>query len=170
MRVYLAGPDVFHPDAVTLGQRKKELCAQFGLVGVFPLDNELDLQRLNPHAQGMAIFHANTKLMDECDAVIANMTPFRGPSCDPGTAYEIGYMRGLGKAVLAYSNTSTPFTDRSTGLDSQTIEKFDMVDNLMLDGAVVASGFDIITHDAQDLFTDLTAFTECVKRLAQPKP
>ena len=45
MRVYLAGPDVFHPDAVTLGQRKKELCAQFGLVGVFPLDNDLDLQQ-----------------------------------------------------------------------------------------------------------------------------
>ncbi|HAE00266.1 MAG TPA: hypothetical protein DCL95_21785 [Rhodospirillaceae bacterium] len=169
MRVYLAGPDVFHPDAVTLGQRKKEICTQFGLVGVFPLDNDLDLQRLSPHAQGMAIFHANTMLMDECDVAIANMTPFRGPSCDPGTAYEIGYMRGLGKPVLAYSNISQSFTDRSSGLDSLIIEKFDMVDNLMLDGAVVASGFDIITTDAQDPFTDLAAFTECVKRLAQPK-
>ncbi len=97
------------------------------------------------------------------------MTPFRGPSCDPGTAYEIGYMRGLGKPVLAYSNISQSFTDRSSGLDSLIIEKFDMVDNLMLDGAVVASGFDIITTDAQDPFTDLAAFTECVKRLAQPK-
>tara|TARA_R100000687_G_scaffold77889_1_gene70883 strand:- start:244 stop:756 length:513 start_codon:yes stop_codon:yes gene_type:complete len=169
MRVYLAGPDVFHPDAVTLGQRKKEICTQFGLVGVFPLDNDLDLQRLSPHAQGMAIFHANTMLMDECDVAIANMTPFRGPSCDPGTAYEIGYMRGLGKPVLAYSNISQSFTDRSSGLDSLIIEKFDMVDNLMLDGAVVASGFDIITTDAQDPFTDLAAFTECVKRFAQPK-
>lgn len=169
MRVYLAGPDVFHPDAVTLGQRKKEICTQFGLVGVFPLDNDLDLQRLSPHAQGMAIFHANTLLMDECDVAIANMTPFRGPSCDPGTAYEIGYMRGLGKPVLAYSNISQSFTDRSSGLDSLIIEKFDMVDNLMLDGAVVASGFDVITKDAQDPFTDLAAFTECVKRLAQPK-
>lgn len=169
MRVYLAGPDVFHPDAVTLGQRKKEICTQFGLVGVFPLDNDLDLQRLSPHAQGMAIFHANTMLMDECDAAIANMTPFRGPSCDPGTAYEIGYMRGLGKPVLAYSNISQSFTDRSSGLDSLIIEKFDMADNLMLDGAVVASGFDVITKDAQDPFTDLAAFTECVKRLAQPK-
>ncbi|MDF1748851.1 MAG: nucleoside 2-deoxyribosyltransferase [Alphaproteobacteria bacterium] len=170
MRVYLAGPDVFHPDALALGQRKKDICADFGLTGVFPLDNDLDLQRLPPHAQGMAIFHANTKLMDGCDTAIANMTPFRGPSCDPGTAYEIGYMRGMGKLVLAYSNTATLFTDRSTGLDSLMVESFGMVDNLMLDGAVVTSGFDILTQDADDPFTDLTAFTDCVRRLASPKP
>jgi nucleoside 2-deoxyribosyltransferase len=170
MRVYLAGPDVFHPDAVALGQRKKQICADFGLTGVYPLDNDLNLDRLGPHAQGMAIFHANTRLMDECDAVIANMTPFRGPSCDPGTAYEIGYMRGMGKPVLAYSNTTKSFTDRSTGLDSLTVEKFEMTDNLMLDGAVVVSGFDIFSHDADDPFTDLTAFTECARRLAKPIP
>ncbi|MBC7636099.1 MAG: nucleoside 2-deoxyribosyltransferase, partial [Acetobacteraceae bacterium] len=41
MRVYLAGPDVFLPDPVTRGAAFKQICASFGLRGVFPLD-ELD--------------------------------------------------------------------------------------------------------------------------------
>ena len=34
-------------------------------------------------------------MMDEADAIIANLTPFRGPSADAGTVYELGYMAGL---------------------------------------------------------------------------
>jgi len=166
MRIYLAGPDVFHPDAKALGEQKKAICAEFGLVGVYPLDNDLNLVRLSPYEQGLAIFRANTALMDGCDAAIANVTPFRGPSCDPGTAYEIGYLRGQGKAVLAYSNTDIPFTHRSEGLDGLTVEHFDMVDNLMLDGAVLDSGLPILAHEGDDPFTDLTAFRECVARMA----
>ena len=41
-RVYLAGPDVFLPDALAVGEAKKRLCADHGLEGVFPLDNPID--------------------------------------------------------------------------------------------------------------------------------
>ena len=59
MKIYLAGPDVFLPDAVAMGQRKREICARHGLVGLFPLDND--------PGQGDAplsrrIFDANTAL------------------------------------------------------------------------------------------------------------
>lgn len=166
MRVYLAGPDVFHADAARLGMRKKAICSKYGLTGVYPLDNDLSFDGLSPFEQGIAIFQANADLMRGCDATIANMTPFRGPSCDPGTAYEVGFMSGLGKSVAAYTNDPRPFTDRSTGLDTLTVERFGMVDNLMLDGAVHANGLEIIIHDGTDPFLDLDGFDLCCRRLA----
>ena len=30
----------------------------------------------------------------QADAIIANLTPFRGPGADAGTVYELGYMAG----------------------------------------------------------------------------
>ena len=43
MKIYLAGPDVFLPDALEVGKRKLEVCARHGLSGLFPLDNTVDL-------------------------------------------------------------------------------------------------------------------------------
>jgi nucleoside 2-deoxyribosyltransferase len=40
-RVYLAGPEVFLPDAVDIGRRKVELCTRHGLIGLYPLDNAI---------------------------------------------------------------------------------------------------------------------------------
>ena len=36
MRVYLAGPDVFLPEAGALAERKRKLCADYGFVGKSP--------------------------------------------------------------------------------------------------------------------------------------
>jgi len=166
MRVYLAGPDVFHAEAVEIGARKKAICARHGLTGVYPLDNDLSFEDLSPFDQGIAIFQANTDLMRGCDAVIANMTPYRGPSCDPGTAYEIGFMAGLGKTVTAYTNDPRRFTQRSEGIDDFAVERFDMVDNLMLDGAVHMSGFQVVVHNATDPFLDFRGFEACCQALS----
>src|SRR3546814_15668084 len=38
--LYLAGPDVFRPDARERGRELKALCAQFGIEGLFPLRSE----------------------------------------------------------------------------------------------------------------------------------
>ena len=43
MKIYLAGPDVFLPDAVEIGRRKAAICARHGLTGLYPLDNAVDL-------------------------------------------------------------------------------------------------------------------------------
>ena len=40
-RIYLAGPDVFRPDAAGHGRRLVALCAQHGFDAVFPLDESL---------------------------------------------------------------------------------------------------------------------------------
>ena len=108
-KIYLAGPDVFLPDAVGIGRRKCEICARHGLTGLYPLDNSVDLSARNA---SLNIFRGNEAMMDAADAIIANLTPFRGPSADAGTVYELGYAAGRGKLCLAYSNDPTPYPER----------------------------------------------------------
>ncbi len=109
MKIYLAGPDVFLPDAVEIGRRKAAICARRGLTGLYPLDNAVDLTA--PDAS-LAIFKGNEAMMDAADAIIANLTPFRGPSADAGTVYELGYMAGRGKICFAYSNDPAIYAER----------------------------------------------------------
>jgi nucleoside 2-deoxyribosyltransferase len=181
LRVYLAGPDVFLPDALAQAERKKRLCAQYGFEGVFPLDKSLDLTRLSSHEAGLAIAEGNERMMRACDLAVANATPFRGPSIDPGTAYEMGFMRALGKPVFAYANLPGPYLDRVEahfgrplervgggpwlGADGLTVEDFEMPDNLMIVGAVEFSGGRLVTEDVPDSRrqTDLRAFEQCLQ-------
>ena len=43
-KVYLAGFDVFAPDAKQRGVKMKMLCAGRGLIGLYPLDNEAGME------------------------------------------------------------------------------------------------------------------------------
>src|SRR5690242_18135103 len=151
MKIYLAGPDVFLPDAIEIGRRKRELCERHGFAGLFPLDNVVDLAARDASTQ---IFRANHAMMDAADAVIANLTPFRGPSADAGTVYELGYMAGRGKLCLAYSNDPAlylervkrfgPVTKSADGLltdrDGLIVEDFSHPDNLMMIHALELHG------------------------------
>jgi len=42
IKAYLAGPDVFMPNAVEHARRKIEICARYGLVGLAPLNEDAD--------------------------------------------------------------------------------------------------------------------------------
>ncbi len=180
-RIYLAGPEVFLPNAKEVGAEKKKICRRYGFDGAFPLDKEADIGSLAPLAAGLRISALNEELMRRCDAVIANMTPFRGPSADVGTAYEMGFMRALDRPVLAYTNISDSYADRvqrrsgatkTTSTASEDlvddmgmqIEQFDMVDNLMLEGAVRHSTAIVFAASVPEpeLFTNLRAFEQCL--------
>ncbi|MFA5950770.1 MAG: nucleoside 2-deoxyribosyltransferase [Hyphomicrobium sp.] len=181
-RVYLAGPEVFLADfGKPIFDAKKRICERHGLAGVSPMDGELDVARLAPFEQGIAIYRGNVQHMRSSDAVIANMTPFRGVGMDGGTAFEMGYMRALDRPVLGYSNVVRPFSERSEryyalghhlGVDPYTagtsIERFGMADNLMMAGAVDESGFQIICTEvaAGHELDDLTGFEQCCDMLA----
>ena len=114
MKIHLAGPDVFLHDAVDIGQRKMDLRARHGLTGLYPLDNAVDLtaQDLTTQDASLRIFRGNETMMIAADAIIANLTPFRGPGADAGTVYELGYMAGRGKLCLGYSNDPGCYADR----------------------------------------------------------
>src|SRR5260370_3515821 len=109
MTIFLAGPDVFLPDAVDIGRRKVELCRRHGLIGLYALDNALDLAA---NDASLRIFRGLETMMIEADAIIANLTPFRGPGADPGTVCELGYIAGLGKLWLGYSNDPSTYAER----------------------------------------------------------
>src|SRR5690348_11066884 len=109
MKIYLAGPDVFLPDAVEIGRRKVEICARHGLTGLYPLDNAIAREAPDASRQ---IFRANETVMNEADAIIANLTPFRSAGADPGTAYELGVMAAQRKLCLGYSNDPAIYADR----------------------------------------------------------
>jgi nucleoside 2-deoxyribosyltransferase len=175
-RIYLAGPDVFLPDAVSVGADKVAVCREFGLEGVFPVDNELQLDHLAKTEQARQISLANEALMRSCAAVVANMTPFRGAAMDSGTAFEIGFMRALGHPVFGYTNATADYADRAravraTGLlhedfdgESVEIEDFGLAENLMLAIAVAETGPDLIRPRvaASSPRHDLSTFRQAV--------
>ncbi|MBL8780542.1 MAG: nucleoside 2-deoxyribosyltransferase, partial [Alphaproteobacteria bacterium] len=84
--VYLAGPDVFLPDAVDVGRRKVEICDKYSLRARFPLDAVINGEGLEPEAHAFVIAQANEEMIRGSAIVLANISPFRGPSLDPGTA------------------------------------------------------------------------------------
>src|ERR1700759_3598571 len=182
MKVYLAGPDVFLPDAVDIGRRKVDLCARYGLTGLYPLDNRIDLAAADASLQ---IFRANEAMMDEADAIIANLTPFRGPGADARTVYELGYMAARKKLCLGYSNVPavqadhirryTTVTTRDGQLidaDGLAVEDFGLSDNLMMIHALDLYGCALITPQQKpdDIWHDLTAFEMCVRMAAKRFP
>ena len=179
-RVYLAGPEVFLCNAKEIGENKKALCRKYGFEGVFPLDNEVDAKGKSARELGLCISAVNEDLIKTCDLIIANITPFRGPSADVGTAYEMGFAHALGKKVFAYTNVAEPFTERTKEAlkgevkrssdgklrDAQGmfIEEVDLTDNLMLDGCIHASSKGLVVEQApaSQLFTYLGGFKKCL--------
>ena len=180
-RIYLAGPEVFLPDPVAAGRRKCALAEQHGFEGLYPLDAALDLSGLSKHAQAMRISSANEGLMRECDAVIANLTPFRGISVDSGTAFEVGFMQALGRPVLGYTNVIPDYAARASAFRQRgippgdgdradiQIEDFDHAENLMIACAIEASGGSIVrtTVAPGQEIEDLRGFEACLIQLAK---
>ncbi len=179
MKVYLAGPDVFLPDAVDIGRRKIDVCAAYGLTGLYPFADKVDLTA--PDAS-LTIFRGCERMMMEASTIIANLTPFRGASADPGTVFELGHMAGRGKLCLGYCNDPAPYADRVRRLttvkadgtrladaDGLTVENFGLNDNLMVVHALDLYGGPLVTPKLRpaDIWRDLTAFEACVRMAAE---
>jgi len=179
-RIYLAGPEVFLTNAKEIGDQKKALCNKYGFEGVFPIDVEVDAKGKEPREVGLCISKINEDLIKSCQIIIANITPFRGPSADVGTIYEMGYAHGLDKLVFAYTNVAEAFTERTVralggvvnrGADGRLrdnnemfIEESGLVDNLMIDGCINANSKFLVVEAAPagQLFTYLGSFEKCL--------
>ena len=185
MRIYLAGPEVFLVDAEVLADAKRALCARHGAVGVFPTD-PLPCAEADAAAEDwLGIYLRNEAHIRAADALIANLTPFRGPSADAGTVYELGLMRGLGRPVAGYANTTIPFTERTRAFlggaarpragggwedgEGLRLESHGLHDNLMIDGGLRAAGGRLVTRDvpAAERWRDLTAFEAALRGLME---
>lgn len=144
-RIYLAGPEVFLPDALAVGREKCRRAEVQGLQGLFPLDVESSPDLVSERARAQAIFRSNWALMQQADGCIANLTPFRGPGADPGTVFEVGAMLAWGKPVIAYSLDARDYRQRVEGqgvrdLQGLEVEDFGLADNLMLEASIEQAG------------------------------
>jgi nucleoside 2-deoxyribosyltransferase len=181
-KVYLAGPDVFLPDAVSIGRRKKELCAHYGFEGLYPFDNEISGDHLGTRVD-LLIYRANVAMIHEADFGIFNLTPFRGSSADAGTVFELGMFAALAKPVFGYTSDAEDLLSRVKQSGSVTrdpmgqwrdwmgmsVENFHNADNLMIEAVFLEQGHPIIRHAtaADARFTDLMGFELCLREAAK---
>lgn len=168
-QIYLAGFDVFRPDAVAYGQRLKAMCLGYGFVGRYPLDNAAP-KGLSGVSLAQWICQANLGLIRQADAVMANLNPFRGAEPDSGTVFEVGYAVALGKPVWVYTGQEHPLVQQvavDSGLEpasGQTdfvdaqgylVEDFGLNLNLM-----IACSTQVVVGTAQD----------CLRRMREAHP
>jgi nucleoside 2-deoxyribosyltransferase len=135
-KLYLAGPEVFLPDAPAYAEQQRALCAQYGFTPLHPIENgpacgehsvealsrlyeAVKLFRLAPlrtfmalpsedMQRAMKISLGNLAYIRACDIVVANCNAFRGALVDDGTAYELGLGNGLGKPTYGYIAAALP--------------------------------------------------------------
>jgi len=180
-RIYLAGPEVFLPNARAVGAEKCRLAAAAGLEGAFPLDAQLHLDTLPPDEQAQRISRANEDLMRSSDGLIANLTPFRGVSMDAGTAFEVGFMQALGRPLAGYTNVAAGYAERArthrargpATMDSDRvdleIEDFGLAENLMIEVAIWSSGGRVVRRQVVPgtELTDTAGFAQCLADMAE---
>ena len=147
MKIYLAGFDVFRPDAVAYGESLKQACEDHGFTGLYPLDNTLE-RGVHGRAAAEMICRANLESIRQADCVMANLNPFRGHEPDSGTVFELGFATALGKDTWGYTSQHADLVqqialaDRDAGIampderyyDSEgfLVENFGLNVNLML--------------------------------------
>lgn len=155
--IYLAGPDVFKPDFVTIRDRLKTLCRTNGFIPLSPADGDpIDCDASDLSRQ---IYLQNIRHIEAADIVMANVQDFRGHEPDSGTVFEIGYAIGRGKAVWCYNVPAISLTEQVpcdqalNDRDGYAVENFGWSRNLML---VHACHF--VTGDAQSCIQAIAQF------------
>jgi nucleoside 2-deoxyribosyltransferase len=154
-KVYLAGPDVFFRNCGAIFAERSRICRALGLQALIPVDETT--------TTAAAIFDSNLALIGSADGIIANLSPFRGPHCDVGTAWEIAYACAKGKPVFAWSTDPRPLIARmrDVGPDRRDaggslVEDFGLAENpriaLSIAGGKVHASFEAAARAAAAYF------------------
>jgi nucleoside 2-deoxyribosyltransferase len=176
--VFLAGPDLWYPDPGEHFARRADLCREAGL-SVLDARGEGLFETEPSEAMARELYAKALEKVRAADAVIANLTPWRGPNADPGTAFEMGFAAALAKPVFAYMNVANedeadyrgrvaatvgamPGEDgRWRDMDAGEIEDFALPENVML-WAEARRFFVIVTTEP---LHDLTGLELCLESL-----
>lgn len=113
-RIYLAGPDVFRPDARAHFTRLAAACDALGLAALLPADG--NVYQAPEEAPEKQIYEANMQRLRSADGVVANLASFRGLEPDSGTVFEVGAAVALGIPVVAYGVPEGSYADRARAL------------------------------------------------------
>jgi len=136
--IYLAGPEVFLPPAIRqdILRQKKAILNSLGMQALSPCDNDAEVTL---DAEGAsAIYLGNIRMMESAAGALVNLTPFRGPSADSGTVFELGFLVARHVPAVGYSSCRqsypqrVPSSEMGIDLNGAAIEPFGLADNLML--------------------------------------
>ena len=181
VRIYLAGPEVFLPNAREVGAEKRRVAAEAGFEGVFPLDNALDLAGLDKAEQARRISLAN----EEPDALLrrTGRQPHPVPRRVDGRRHRLrGRLHARARAARSPATptrATTTATDRTLSgrgpahhFDADRphveIEDFGLAENLMIEIAIAESGCTVVRSHvtAGTEMTDLSGFRQSLAELA----
>lgn len=108
VKVYIAGPSVFLDEAIAHARETIKTCQAEGIQPIHPLMDvirEADEQGPFKDRSAQDWYLADLAKLDQSAGIIADITAFRGPYMDPGTAFEIGYAVARGLMVVLWSET-----------------------------------------------------------------
>ena len=115
-KLYIAGPDVFAPDPIAVGERLKAIARYHGFDPLFPADNAVPVGHPNP---SRFIFEKNAQMVSAADIIVANLNPFPGAESDSGTVFEVGYALGQWKRVIGYVGSSESMVSRVFAMEGR---------------------------------------------------
>jgi len=104
--IYLAGPEAWYADTEGHATDQRAACELAGFVGLTPA-NVVASEVGGSELGAREIYAGRMALMRRADAAVVNLTPWRGVSCDPGAAFEAGFLSCLGKPVFAFLNIAS---------------------------------------------------------------
>lgn len=142
-RVYLAGPERYHPDAAWFYERMVVLGAELGLDVVTPLDDAPGVERAespDPYTRAGNDFARWQAHVRGCDAVVAGLDDYHGREPNSDTSFECGTAFQLGKRLFGYMEDARPMRERIANLGPEgeyrdqagsNVENFDYPINLM---------------------------------------
>ena len=173
--LYIGGPDAAMPDGQRLLGEKSILCRDKGFVPVVSTEGVL-VETEPSEAMAREMYMDRVQRLRLADAAILNFTPWRGPGCSGGVAFEAGFLAALGKPVFAYLNIEeegdAELKDRvgqAMGLELDRkgvwrdgfggeVEDFGLPEDLML-WAEARRLFVVVTPD---VWGDMTGFEMCL--------
>ena len=160
-KVYMAGPDIFKTTWPDIAERILNACASWGFEALLPIPAGKSLD--HPDVSGITVpgkpkdaalvFESCLEMIRSCDAVVADITPFRGDEPDSGTVFEIATAYALGKPVVAYTRDTRLTHERHAHNGVKTdcgalvcrsgflVERFDLPCNVMVAQACSAMVF-----------------------------
>lgn len=177
-QVYLAGPGFDLPYSQEVAEDARLMCEASGFTCTEPQANALT-ERDHSEAMAREIYAERIYRLRQSDAGVINLTPTRGPHCDPAAAFEAGFLAALGKPVMAYMNVIAEddaellarveayvgASQDEDGLcrdgDGRLVEDFGLPESLML-WAEARRLYVVVTAESQ---TDLTGLQLCLDAL-----
>ncbi|KZX78223.1 hypothetical protein A3715_20275 [Oleiphilus sp. HI0009] len=118
MRCFITGPEHYGPNRHEFNFSKKEICQRYDLDACFPTESSLESKTIE-RSNEIDLHHATLCQLKNCDLLIVNMTPFRGPHMFSACAFELGFAQALSIPVIRYTvDSRSELVKRSSSASS----------------------------------------------------